>query len=61
MPDGKPAGEPCVQLDEHGFCLLFNDPRRPAVCALLQPAVDMCGSSDVQALTILTELELNTV
>ena len=60
MPDGKPAGVPCIQPNDAGFCQLFDDPRRPAVCRRLQPAADMCGSSDEQALIILTELELNT-
>lgn len=44
MPDGKPAGVPCIQLDENLRCGLFNDPRRPAVCGSLQPSLDMCGT-----------------
>ena len=63
MPQGKPAGVPCVQLDEALRCRLFGDPRRPAVCASLQPAPDMCGTSAnagenrTHALQFLTRLE----
>jgi hypothetical protein len=37
MPGGKPAGIPCVQLDEELRCRLFGRPERPAVCRQLQP------------------------
>lgn len=60
MPDGKPAGIPCPQLDEQWRCRLFADPRRPAVCASLQPTLSMCGSSREQALTYLIQLEAAT-
>lgn len=57
MPDGKPAGVPCVQLDAQQRCRIFGDPRRPAVCAGLQPSPGMCGSSRTQAMAMLAELE----
>ncbi|WP_399683344.1 YkgJ family cysteine cluster protein [Xenophilus sp.] len=60
MPAGKPAGVPCVQLDEHLRCRLFGRPERPAVCASLQPAEEMCGSDRVQALRWLGALERAT-
>lgn len=63
MPNGKIAGERCIQLDENLNCLLFNDLRRPAVCSGLKPSLEMCGT-EVQgreyALTFLTRLELIT-
>ncbi|MEN9889340.1 MAG: hypothetical protein RL559_1377, partial [Pseudomonadota bacterium] len=31
MPQGKPAGVPCVQLDAQRRCKLFGLPERPAV------------------------------
>lgn len=37
--------------------MIFNDPRRPAVCGSLQPAEDMCGDSREQALRWLGYLE----
>ena len=32
MPNGKPAGVRCVQLDDDNLCKLFGTPQRPAVC-----------------------------
>jgi uncharacterized protein len=60
MPQGKPAGVPCVQLDEQLRCKLFGDPRRPAVCAGLQPNREMCGETREQALVYLERLERAT-
>lgn len=57
MPQGKPAGVPCIQLDEQRRCRIFGRPERPAVCAALQPAPDMCGDSRAQALAWLGMLE----
>jgi uncharacterized protein len=55
MPDGKPAGVACVQLDEHWRCKLFGKPGRP-----LRPSADMCGSSRGEALAALASLEQAT-
>lgn len=60
MPQGKPAGVPCVQLDEALRCRLFGDPRRPAVCGSLQPSAAMCGSDRAQAIAWLGALEAAT-
>ena len=60
MPQGKPAGVRCVQLDAADRCRLFGDPRRPAVCASLRPALEMCGTDRAQAMHYLTELEAMT-
>lgn len=60
MPQGKPAGVPCVQLDAQQRCLLFGDPRRPAVCASLQPDTEMCGQSRNDAMRFLALLEAST-
>ncbi len=46
MPQGKPAGVPCVQLDEHRRCRIFGQPGRPAVCSQLMPSLEMCGPGD---------------
>jgi hypothetical protein len=43
MPQGKPAGVRCVQLDEQQRCRIFGQPNRPAVCGQLMPSVEMCG------------------
>jgi hypothetical protein len=46
MPQGKPAGVPCMQLDAQLRCKIFGQPERPVVCGQLQASVDMCGPHD---------------
>jgi hypothetical protein len=60
MPNGKPAGVPCVQLDNELRCKVFGQAGRPAFCGTLQPSLEMCGSSREQALAWLTQLEQAT-
>ena len=61
MPDGKPAGVRCVQLDADHSCKIFGQPGRPAVCAGLQPSPEMCRGSREQAMLWLGQLERLTV
>lgn len=60
MPHGKPAGIPCVQLDDAFRCRLFGRPERPRVCASLRPSLEMCGASREAALAHLASLEVAT-
>jgi uncharacterized protein len=60
MPQGKPAGVPCVQLDEQLRCRLFGQASRPAVCGSLKASVTMCGHSAAQAMSWLARLEILT-
>jgi hypothetical protein len=60
MPQGKPAGVRCVQLDEGKRCLIFGDPRRPVVCGGLAPSEEMCGDSREFAMHFLAGLEVAT-
>ena len=60
MPDGKPAGVRCVQLDAAQRCLLFGKPERPAVCRNLRPEPAMCGETRAAALARLEALERAT-
>ncbi|MBL4741374.1 MAG: hypothetical protein COB75_00355 [Idiomarina sp.] len=60
MPNGKKAGERCVQLDDNNLCKLFGDSRRPAVCEQFSADRDVCGTSREQALLLLTSLEQST-
>jgi len=60
MPQGKPAGVPCVQLGPGARCRIFGHPGRPAVCASLQPSETMCGTSRIQAMQWLTWMEQAT-
>jgi hypothetical protein len=61
MPNGKPAGIPCVQLLPDYRCALFGHPERPAVCVSLRPMAEMCGASPAEALAILRVLEAATL
>ncbi|GAB2797967.1 YkgJ family cysteine cluster protein [Halomonas shantousis] len=60
MPQGKPAGIRCVQLDAANRCQLFDDPRRPAVCREFAYAADICGDRREQALATLSWWEKET-
>ena len=60
MPNGKPAGVACVQLDAHARCRIFGQPERPAFCAGLQPSQEMCGADRAQAMLWLAQLERST-
>jgi uncharacterized protein len=57
MPEGKPAGVRCAQLTADNRCRLFGRPERPAFCASLRPASEMCGASAAEALAYLDALE----
>ncbi|MFD4121455.1 YkgJ family cysteine cluster protein [Alcaligenes faecalis] len=60
MPHGKPAGVPCIQLDEQLRCRIFGQPERPACCSGLQASLEMCGEKREDALIWLTRLEALT-
>jgi len=60
MPQGKPAGERCVQLDVQNHCRLFGQSERPAVCGSFAASADTCGNSSEEAMQTLAELEAAT-
>ncbi|MCQ4347379.1 YkgJ family cysteine cluster protein [Pseudomonas stutzeri] len=57
MPQGKPAGVRCVQLDERNLCRLFGRPERPAVCGRFAADPQVCGDTREQAIRLLAEWE----
>jgi hypothetical protein len=57
MPQGKAAGQRCVQLSADNRCKIFGQPERPAVCASLVPDREMCGHDASQAMDWLSRLE----
>lgn len=61
MPQGKGAGERCVQLDSDNRCRIFGQPERPPVCSAFSADPDLCGADRAQALANLTWLEGETV
>lgn len=60
MPNGKPAGVPCIQLDEHNLCKLFGSPERPALCDQFKAHSSVCGENRQEALHLISVLELST-
>lgn len=60
MPFGKPAGMPCVQLDDDHLCRLFGQPERPAVCRTFRPMLEICGTSRPEAMDNIERLEVAT-
>lgn len=60
MPEGKPAGVRCVQLDERNLCRLFGDPRRPNVCHRFDYDAELCGDHRDTALDRIAALESAT-
>lgn len=60
MPGGKPAGVRCLQLTPDNLCRIFGRPERPAVCRSLRPDREMCGTSNAEALEMLTGWEQQT-
>ena len=57
MPNGKPAGERCIQLDEQERCKIFGKQERPSVCSGLKPDHEMCKQTKEEAMDYLSELE----
>jgi len=60
MPNGKPAGVRCVQLDDDNLCRLFGKPERPSVCDEFSADKEICGENREQAIILLTSLEEDT-
>jgi len=61
MPNGKPAGVRCQQLDDDNLCSLFGDSRRPEVCEQFAFDRMICGTSRHEALETLSWLEGHTL
>ncbi len=60
MPEGKPAGVPCIHLTEDFACAIFDSPERPEVCWRFAAETLVCGRNRQDALQILMSLEKNT-
>lgn len=57
MPNGKPAGVPCIQLDDEFRCKIFGQTDRPDVCANFAAVEYVCGENRIQAIDVLNEME----
>ncbi len=59
MPEGKPAGQRCIQLTEDLRCSIFNHPDRPKVCSAFKAEDIICGDCRDEAFRLLGQLENN--
>ena len=57
MPDGKPAGVPCINLMDDMRCKIFDSPDRPKVCAGFKAEKLICGDTQQEALDTISMLE----
>ena len=53
MPNGKPAGERCLHLSVEQLCQLFGLPERPAVCGAFAADLEVCGTSQEEAIRLI--------
>lgn len=61
MPDGKKAGERCLNLSADNLCNLFGLPSRPMFCQDFQAEASVCGESQAEAIQLIGWLEGATV
>jgi len=60
MPQGKPAGERCANLNDRNACTLYGKAGRPTFCLGWQPMPEVCGQGFKEAMTHITALEQAT-
>ncbi|MBB2496125.1 YkgJ family cysteine cluster protein [Aquipseudomonas ullengensis] len=60
MPNGKAAGERCVNLTAAFMCGIFGRADRPAVCSGFAADPEVCGDSREQAIRLIGWLEQAT-
>ena len=53
MPNGKAAGERCLQLSAENLCTIFGQPERPAVCSAFEADIEVCGNSREEAIRLI--------
>lgn len=57
MPQGKRAGERCLNLTVDNLCQLFGLPERPDFCAVFQADISVCGANQAEAIRLIGWLE----
>jgi uncharacterized protein len=55
MPDGKPAGERCINLRDDLTCNIYD--MRPKACREFTPSLEFCGRSQSEAMQNIAEIE----
>ncbi len=57
MPNGKPAGIRCINLDEQNHCKIHHSQIYPDVCRKHKASLEFCGESNQEAMERLSNLE----
>ena len=57
MPDGKPAGIRCINLDEENNCRIYKSDNYPQVCRDFKASLEMCGENNDFAFDYFWSLE----
>lgn len=60
MPNGKPAGVRCVNLDDANNCTIHNTKLYPAICRSFPTDKEMCGTTNEYAYKYIEEMENTT-
>lgn len=60
MPDGKPGGVRCVNLDDSNRCTIWGRDDYPDVCRNFTPGREFCGYSNEEAMELLAAAEKAT-
>jgi hypothetical protein len=61
MPNGKPAGVPCVNLDPESYlCRIWGTDAYPDVCRAFTATQEVCGTRRGEALERISRLEAET-
>lgn len=61
MPQGKPAGQWCENLDRDTLqCKIWGKENYPKLCKDFKPCEDVCGSSREEALILIETMEIQT-
>ncbi len=62
MPDGKPAGVVCVNLERETYlCRLWGTQDYPEPCRSFAADEEVCGRDRGQALELIAALEIETI
>ncbi|RYV04169.1 hypothetical protein SOPP22_00020 [Shewanella sp. OPT22] len=57
MPNGKKAGDRCINLSDENLCKIFGHADRPKVCEDFKATKDACGETNQQAMEIIAYWE----
>lgn len=61
MPQGKPAGVACVNLDTISWrCRIWGSADYPLACRRFSPSADVCGDNREHAIQLISALEIST-